>query len=567
MKRIHALMSAVVASIALTATPVLAADRDYGRPEWVQHMFIKEKMQAKTKAAAKKEEAMRPRKLTNIPREMKEALDKLTKKLPQLKGLHLRYAEMYEESGYHPELWAFALTDKEKGNRSQIEAEVVLVADTGELYALDYDTGKSIDGNITEKQAKEAADQFLKKVQEKKDEYKVTHVSFHSYDADDDDEQEDEDASFMRATVYYQREVNGIPVVDFGLSVEVDAEGVVTHYRNEAITIADKKVFPNPKRALNAEKAKQAYSKLVDMSLAYAYDWDNQRPILIYEPSFLEPIDAFTGKKSPQLAYEPQQEPKRFELSPEGNQWLIRSQQDAERMLERVFHLSMSDYELEYTEEEDGLMVYGWEATADSDKWGYIELIVDQETGKLLDYEFEGEMEEDGAKISEEEALQIATETLEQFLPADKREIQLAMTYSPSPEVEIPAWVDKDELDEDDESENVPYGFYFRDLYQGVPVTYSLYHVSVDAATGQVLEMGLYGEDDLTNLPDADDVISPSDAKKAYMEYSSLVLVYRWPTYQDQKAPKPVLVYEPENKPYAFVDAKTGEILSIEFEE
>jgi len=196
---------------------------------------------------------------------------------------------------------------------------------------------------------------------------------------------------------------------------------------------------------------------------------------------------------------------------------------------------------------------------------GYVEIGVDKATGRLIDYEAEFEREDEPDQtVNPEEAVASAAEVLEQFIPASKKQIQLTYLHNPFAKRDLPDWLKEDRNEEDFSGQ---YSMVFRDLYDGIPVNFSSYAVDIDPATGMVLELSLRDVDILDGLPEAEDIVSADQAESALLAYRPLRLAYIWPRYEDRKAAAPVLVYEPESKPYAYIDAFTGRVVELEEQE
>ncbi|MFY0546197.1 YcdB/YcdC domain-containing protein [Brevibacillus sp. H7] len=573
MKGIKTLLGSVITASLLAATPVWAAAPVVTQPKWYKPHESRD-------AKAKAKEEKHSRSITNIPKEMREALDKLVKQLPELKGLHLRSVEMTEENGDHPEVWEFTLTEKKKGSmydRDQVRAWITIHAETGELYEYEYHNPDwAGTGDITEKTAKQKADEFLKKLfGSKKKDLVQKQVRIIEDDEDDDDDEEDNDDTTKRKSAYvlYERQIKGIPLIDFDVEVELDGDGHVVAFENQAYVSLEKVAFPNPKKALSQKKAVKAYKELVDMSLIYLFDSRKGHPVLAYEPDFYGPIDAFTGKKSPDLVYFEMQDPQRVEIQPNGNPWVIRSREDAEELLKQVFKLPVEDFEFEgehdWGDDEDddsGSISYYWETN--QQPWGEVELEVDKKTGRVIWYDADFDTEVDSEPmITGEEALQIASKTLEQLISPNKQAVELTYMHNPFAKEKTPDWVEEDE--EEEGPYYARYTLYFSDLYQDIPVAYSGYSIDVDPITSRVLEMDLDAEEDLSDLPEPVDTISPAEAEQAYVDHHPLTLFYLWPRYMGQIAPKPILLYGPKETQDAYIDAFTGNVVDMEedFEE
>jgi hypothetical protein len=562
MKGKKALIGTLVAASMLAATPVWASAPVVQHPQWFKP-YESKVPHAPTKHSS--------RSVTKIPREIKEALEKVQKQLPELKDLHVRTVYLREATAYRPETWEFQLSSREKGSKYDskgINAFVSINAETGLLYRYEYENeawdGK---GELTEKSAKEKADEFLKKILgSKKKDYTQTKVQLYKDDKDDEEEEEE----VKRGLVIYERRVNGIPLKEFDLIVEVDAEGHVTGFENQAFASLEKVRFTHPSKALSQQKAEKSYLDLLTMSLIYLYDRENDRPVLAYEPDFYGPIDAVTGKRSPDLVYYQTQNPQTVSVDATGNRWVIRSRQDAEVLLQQVFKLPVQDLEFEdeFEDDEDGdskTVWYSWETKRGVKPWGYVEIVVDK-SGRLIEYYTSFDREEQvEQKVASDEAVQIAADVLEQFIPPSKKEIQLSYMHNPFANREVPDWVEEE--DSEDRILDLRYSLYFHDLYHNIPVGYSSYSIDIDPETGKVLELRLSDKESLSNLPEPVDPVSPEKAEEALLRYQPLALAYLWPRYNQQKAPAPVLLYVPEEKPYAFIDAFSGSVIPVEDDE
>jgi len=561
MKRIKTVVGGALVASLLAATPVWASAPVVEVPMWAAPS------KAKTEQAPKPKQSIRS--ITKLPREIKAALEKVQNQIPELKNLHVRRVNLYEADGYDPELWVIQLSSNKNGSRygsEAVNASLTFNAETGQLHEFEYENGKEDgEGELTEEQAREKADAFLKKIfGSRKKDFMLTDVELW-----EDDEEEDEDKAetkrVHRAMVFYERHINGIPLQGFDVQVVVNAAGTVVEYRNSAYASPEKVRFPHPGKALSPKKAEQSYKDLLNMSLVYDYDRVEDRPVLAYEPAFYGPIDAITGKKSPDLIYFETGDAQTIQVDGAGNRWVIRTPQDAEAMLQQVFNIPVEDLELDDEYEGEQFRWYSWEMDGDSELWGYVEIGVDKATGRLIDYEAEFEREDEPDQtVNPEEAVASAAEVLEQFIPASKKQIQLTYLHNPFAKRDLPDWLKEDRNEEDFSGQ---YSMVFRDLYDGIPVNFSSYAVDIDPATGMVLELSLRDVDILDGLPEAEDIVSADQAESALLAYRPLRLAYIWPRYEDRKAAAPVLVYEPESKPYAYIDAFTGRVVELEEQE
>ncbi|MED4729736.1 hypothetical protein P9597_16635 [Aneurinibacillus migulanus] len=103
------------------------------------------------------------------------------------------------------------------------------------------------------------------------------------------------------------------------------------------------------------------------------------------------------------------------------------------------------------------------------------------------------------------------------------------------------------------------YQFDFTKLHQGIPVRDHNYQVDIDKQTGKVVAFSLSASSEKAELPDSQNIVTKEQALSAFSNHKPLKLKYIWPSYIDQQAPAPLLVYAWDHlNEFGYVDALTG---------
>lgn len=507
--------------------------------------------------------------INKLPSEMKRQLDKVIRSIPELGSLQLKHAVIHAEDEYGPERWEFDFSD---GKNWGTAASVELDAETGRLFSYEMDNRDwKSDDAPTETAAKKAADQFLRKLwgtQAKQ--YRFS--QFDNYVTDD--MEEDEEPTIGEVT--YDLYINNIRVDQFETVVRVDGKGRIVSLDNSAISSVDKSKYPNPKKAISSAKAAELYKNLIDMSLTYVWVGKNEdgHAVLAYEPRFREgAIDAFSGEVSDEVDNRILQKAERFQVDAQGVPMVARSREEAESLLTREFGISFEGLKYrpdKYSDDEDEederkLVSYEWRTPREADDYLTISLVTDRKTGEVISYHYGNEsIDERDPNFTLKEAKQIALDTLQKYVSAEKETLQLSYSSSPFEHDDIPEWANPDDHDDYYSPYNRNYFFRFHDVYQDVEVGFSSYQVEIDPQTGKVASLTFYDEDDLSELPDDRDTLSQEEAAEAYLKIHPLEMVYVWPTYYDQKRPSPILLYMPSNHDFSYIDAVTGDMIKDE---
>ncbi|OPX87835.1 MAG: hypothetical protein A4E53_02333 [Pelotomaculum sp. PtaB.Bin104] len=139
--------------------------------------------------------------------------------------------------------------------------------------------------------------------------------------------------------------------------------------------------------------------------------------------------------------------------------------------------------------------------------------------------------------------------------------VELEICVYSTQEESIPDWVDRSKLEDCLERPWPSFHFTFTYTHQGIPVSDRLYVIAVDGLTGKVTAFHDGSISSPVVLPDSENIVTAEAAKAEFLKNQQLPLrlVYLWPEYFGQKAPKPLLVYMPEYS-YGgkYIDALTG---------
>lgn len=532
-KGMYSILGAVVAVSLLSAIPAWAKpiDQQVRHGRQVQSISIKK-----------------------IPSEITKAVQNLYKILPDLKELRVTKADIWEGEEGASE-WSFSLSNRSKSESNEVvRAHVTIDGETGLLlfYSINH-SGWSQEKPLSEKEAKEIGDKFLKNAMgDKSDRYQLVkndNESEKEYD-------EPEDVEQSSRTLTYRLTVNNIPVRGTDIMLQIDGDGHITFYENySGSDIPDSSLFPNPTKAISKKKADAAYLDVLDMQLSYNANQliegkdENKEigPVLKYMPSYIGSIDAFTGKKvygvyagdeEDEGPIKPEKiKPEKIKLAPEGKEIVIKSVAEAQQVLEKGLNIDLAN--AEYRESGNKkIRSYEW-MNEEEDYESSTRVTTDAKTGKLLSVDYRNDNDEsDETRLKLEEAKAAAVKQLEKWLPQEVDEVILAKGWA----------------------SQASYSFNFQPLYQGVPVESSAYAVNFDGE-GNITRLRINLKTDFSALPENMKTISAKNAAKAYMKKNPFTLTYVLDKAIIDKGPKEVkLHYVPANDTKdSFVDAFTGE--------
>ncbi len=387
------------------------------------------------------------------------------------------------------------------------------------------------------------------------------------------------------ATVSFYRIINGIPLLNNGLRVGVDAAGHVTSFDKEKEDGLDPAEFPDPSCALAQDAADKAFAELLEMKLNYIerqpqkYAIFNRnvetRPVLVYAASFPGFIDAGTGKQLEGLNgnFPPS---RHITLNGEGRKLVAGTPEEAADLLAGEFGIDMAGLKFNgvdvHEERFDPAIKtkgYSWrsepgreaDSRPDYSAVRHIYLRTLADSGQVLHFNIQDDSGrgEQGA-VSREAAEKTAIDLLQRYLEPGAAEMELQV-FSTNEEP-IPAWVDKSKLQK--HLQRPEFSFHFKETYQGIPVSDRYYSVQIDAITGKITSFHGSNGQAAVALPDSKVVVTAEAAKAEFLKHHPLRLAYIWPEYFDQKAPAPYLVYLPSFTTWDYIDAFTGKTVVVE---
>ncbi|MED4752000.1 YcdB/YcdC domain-containing protein [Brevibacillus choshinensis] len=498
-----------------------------------------------------------------VPQEVQDGLARVISVNPELAALALESTDFWEGSGYYgPDLWKFSFVDPKEREDSHVYAEVELDSKSGRLFEFEI-------VNVLPEPTKPPSDDTAKRVANSflagvwgdyANHYRLREIEVVTSEYDVEVERP------VKTMVTYEFFIQGIQVERFDIQVTVDGNGRVIELRNDAILSPDPSQFPDPHRALSSSKANEIYKRLLDMSLAYTWqkeeDDQNGQPILIFAPRFYNgAIDAFSGELSNEVDSWIDQKPQLVSIQSQGIPLIAKSRKEAEKLVTKEFGVSLKGFRyvrdsyVDDDEEEDPYISYHWKSASKSKKQVFVTLIAERKTGRVVEYEYMDGTTFPKQKISFQKAQQKALNILTRYV--DKETDELLLTYSRSPfaEEDYPDWIDPKPQTQYPDFMN--YSFRFHDLYQGIEVGYSSYFVKINPETGKLSSLEMENES-LNDLPKPDGVITVDEAAESYAQANPLQLVYQWPRYYDQVRPSPILVFVPKYYESSWVDPFTG---------
>lgn len=526
-------------------------------------------------------------------KQLEQALENVYKAVPELKRLTVKHKSYNPGENGHPATWSIHFDNRPEDAKREEDpkyasAFVNLNAETGELLDLQlHHPDWASDEVPAEKMAREKADEFVKRIfGDKIKDFRASDTL--GYGKSGVAYENGKQMEWAHADVRYERLINGIPLINSGFNVSVDAAGHVNRFyqdRSFSNPELEASKFPSPSEIISKEEAEQAYMKKLDMKLVYTRhqpvggkpfsDNSETRPVLQYVPFLEGVLDAKTGQFV-DFGQKPDRfEPKKVFLSPQGNKLLAKSREEAEKLLSDTLGIDTRNMKFNQNEEIDWpsnkrFTHYSWSTEPknangkpDYSQMRYIHMAFDPATGDVLSMNVQDESARGKrATVSQTDAEKAAVQFLEQYLDPQFTELSLEYVFfEPRESENIPSWVDTEKLNNHLKERVLPvYRFTFNTLHQGVPVTDQAFHVEVDGLTGKVAGFSLQPavRDDI-RLPDNKNVIPAEEAKREFLRQHPLQLVYLWPEFFDQKAPAPMLVYIPTARGFSGIDALTGQ--------
>ncbi|MGC5324834.1 YcdB/YcdC domain-containing protein [Brevibacillus sp. SYSU BS000544] len=533
---------------------------------------------------------------TQFPPEMQKALQKVYGIAPHIKELKLQHVNFQKGNEYAPDAWYLHFTNAPQNlapndTKEYAFATVELDAKTGELRRMYSDNPvKRTEEHVSSEAAKEKAKDFLAQVRGNVEgKYQVNDLVFHNKIGS---KKQDGTMTFWRTSlVQFDRLVNGIPLANNGITITLDGHGNVTGYEPYGRNNLDITKFPKPTDVISKAKAEEAYLKNAKARLDYngffPKDWFNYDPsasdtmaVLKYSISTEFMIDAKSGKAVTNFVPFTPIEPEKTPMNGKGKKLIAKNKEEIVKLLADHFQVNMSGLAFTENPDIDGpvnskIKYYAWQSTPVKNEKGevsyekmiYVHVAVQEDTGEVLSFNLQREWapeNNNGVKVSKEEAMKKAVAALNEFLDPSIKELELSFVYDPQNIAIVPDWVDQETKESAKKYVTPEYAFNFQGLHNGVPVEERRYFVRVDAITGDVIGFGVPQQDVFkTKLPDNKNIITADEAAKTFLKENPLRLTYTWPEYNNQLAPAPLLVYSPQYVGYpGYVDALTGKINS-----
>ncbi|MDD2422157.1 MAG: hypothetical protein PHU78_08480 [Heliobacteriaceae bacterium] len=567
------------------AATLLAASMLLSSPAWAAEkpVFAVQDTEAATKVVQEKAGVNVPRPAKpELTEAQRQTLEKFYQVMPELKALSL--GSVYDDG---ENSWGVFLNNWPEDTAPRIErvrANITFEAKTGEPVRFHIVNPEWVTLQLPSPAlAKEKAAAFARQVLgDKMKDYQLSdELGYGGGGFTDDKGNKIEWAS---ATVSFYRMINGIPLLNSGLRVEVDAAGHVTGFNRVNEDGLDPAKFPDPSRAITRDAAEKAFAGLVEMKLNYierqprkfaAFNQNGEtRPVLMYAAAFPGIIDAKTGKQAEVLSnyFSP---PRQITLKGEGRKLVARTPEEATELLAGEFGVNLTGLKYNGVDIHEGSFApgiktkdYSWrsepgraaDGRVDFTAMRYLHLMTLADSGQVIDFSIQDDSGRGKqAVVYREAAEKTARDFLQRYLKPGtaKMEVQVFST-----EENIPAWVDKSKLKEHTQRPEV--SVHFTETYQGIPVSDRYYGVQVDAVTGKVSGFNSNNGRATTVLPDSKGVVTAGAAKAEYLKNHPLRLVYIWPEYFNQKAPAPYLLYLPSFMSGEYIDAFTGKTVTVE---
>ncbi|TEB14054.1 hypothetical protein Psfp_03179 [Pelotomaculum sp. FP] len=337
MKKVKRTAVAVLAAGMLLTTPAWAAEQDL--------LVVQERGGDAVELFSKAE-------LTEAQR---QALEKMYQIIPELKELSLQSVEYNEDKT----AWGGFLTDGSLDvtpDNRRIQASIAFDAKTGDLVNFDiYNPEWAAEKMPSATLVEEKAAEFTRKLLgDRLKEYEMGETISYSSGSSLDDKG-NKIITMTSAHVYFNRLINGVPLLNSGFQVSVDSAGHITEFRKEKDDNPDPAKFPDPSRAMTKDAAEKAFAGLVEMKLSYSYSqplrlsWPSKSgeetiPVLMYYPSFSGFIDAETGEPLEDSGGTLQQS-QRVILNGEGKKFYAATPEEGARLLAEEFGVDMAGME------------------------------------------------------------------------------------------------------------------------------------------------------------------------------------------------------------------------------
>lgn len=505
--------SALIAISLLTATPVWAAE---------------------TKPASKSQRDIEDEeKLKELSLRAKDIVQAVINSNPIFENFRVQHVT--ENKQKDEEAWLVLLSDKPTSPKKQEGSygtlSLKISRETGRLLYMYYSTpdGKANDfaaEELVKRKAKEFVG-FVNQEQVKMDNHLVL---------------DSEDSSSKKTTVSFYKTVNGLAVKEKWIEVAVNGYGDVTSYNefNVDMPAADK--FANPDKAISKEDALKAFNQQVAMELVY----DTKQKRLKYVPSEWPMVDAITGKPL-EPSYEVLKE--KINLDQKHERKTLQSEQSFEELAADFLDIKLKSMSKTGEDRKSDEIVYSWVRNI-SEK---ATIVVDAKTHHIKQIELAGtEYPKGRSLLSAEEAKKKLVKLVQQYLGKAGDEYLIKLRAASVDE--IPSWVDKNKL-------RVVYEATVHPLYDGIPSAAPAFTLKINGYTGSILSLqtdaSVLANDD---KPDKSKLITPEEARKAFVQKLNLELSYIYPSFFTQNSIQPTLVYQTTIKGSSYVNPSSGEM-------
>lgn len=388
---------------------------------------------------------------------------------------------------------------------------------------------------------------------------------------------------FIEYPIFFKQEVNGIPFEGNEIRVNINGDGQVVSlgYR------WDHQIqFPAVTKALSLEQIQKIYKEKMNFSLKLLPQWgpNPERKSNLgympqnanyYEPNYIRATDGMYltpwGQEisADQLGMLPVSDKKLGDL-PNGKNL---NQDQALAVLKKHFTLPSdtsllrATYREQWGESQTSAWEFNWETRNEGMVSGWFMAVVEDKTGRVLNYSNENHVYMDKEQDQSQE--QIPSKEKVKLTPeqAEKKAIDLMKQLHPDMAHQL--YLIKGQNPPADPRSTRSHNFSFIRQVNGVSLEYGGINVNVDILSGEVISYWF----DIANLnlPETmPQVIGKDQALQAYLERMDLRLMYVVPqpnpvqimkAGETTKNNQAILVYQPRLKEFGepvYLDAKTG---------
>lgn len=345
-----------------------------------------------------------------------------------------------------------------------------------------------------------------------------------------------------RGKIAFSRVINGIPFFESSVTVKMQngkPTGLVLH--DSTVIERNLALFPKSDGLLSAETV----AEKVAASLRLIYlggEEAGMQPSLRYQPAFAGFVDAKSGEwvQDDEKHGDSSELRQVFPVKAEGRKLFARSSAEAAMLLEKEFGFTIHSGNLVATAEDASHSTeFIWKLAEEK----LIRATFSGKKGSLTGYMLEQPSTAAAGRsvLSEEQAVNVAINHLQPFLPSSIKQVSLEA-------VEINSSVMR---------------LQFCEAIAGIPVIDRLYQVSIDAASGKVIGMsGDFAKPEVA-VPEKKELISEEAARSQYIANHPFELVYIRPSANGEKTDAPRLVYRlsMQNGIPAGIDAHSGKLV------